>query len=62
MLGQSAGRLAIATKSSAAYQDFVRFKILAVEGLNRAIATFSKENADAILFASIAISNQESNW
>lgn len=62
VIAHSAGRLALVTKTSEAFEDAARFRTLALKGLNEAINSFSKDNADAILCASMCLSNQEHDW
>jgi hypothetical protein len=61
-MAHSAGRLALVTKLSVAFEDAARYRSLAMQGLNQAINSFSKDNADAILCASLCLSNQEPDW
>jgi hypothetical protein len=61
-MGHSAGRLALVTKISSAFEDATRYRTLALQGLNAAITSFTKDNADAILCASLCLSNQEHDW
>jgi hypothetical protein len=62
VMGHSAGRLALVTKISSAFEDATRYRTLALQGLNAAITSFAKDNADAILCASLCLSNQEHDW
>ena len=62
VMGHSAGRLALVTKISSAFEDATRYRTLALQGLNSAITSFTKDNADAILCASLCLSNQEHDW
>ncbi|KAE9373902.1 hypothetical protein N431DRAFT_504404 [Stipitochalara longipes BDJ] len=62
VMAHSAGRLALVTKLSAAFEDAARYRSLAMQGLNQAINSFSKDNADAILCASLCLSDQEPDW
>ncbi|KAL6831751.1 hypothetical protein V8C40DRAFT_237145 [Trichoderma camerunense] len=52
----SAQRLAVTTKSHEASQDAYQYRKQALHGLYRAMGCFSKENADAILAASLGCS------
>jgi hypothetical protein len=62
VMGHSAGRLALVTKISSAFEDAMRHRTLALQGLNAAITSFAKDNADAILCALLCSSNQEHDW
>lgn len=55
IMAKSAKRLAVVTRSTEALQDAARYQSLVLQGLNKAIHSFSKENADAVLCASISL-------
>lgn len=61
-MAKSAERLALVTKSTEALEDSARYKSLALKGLSKAIQSFSKENADAVLCASISLEYHASDW
>lgn len=52
----AAQRLAVTTKSYEASQDANHYRKLALYGLYRAMGCFSKDNADAVLAASLGCS------
>ena len=60
--GHSAARLAVVSKTSAAFDEATYYCNLAIQGLTRAINSFSRDNADAILCASLCLSNEEDGW
>jgi hypothetical protein len=62
IMAHSSERLALVTKLSTAFEDTIRYRSLAIQGLNKAIDSFSKDSADAILCASLCLSNQETDW
>lgn len=49
----SAQRLAVTTKSHEASEDAYQYRKQALHGLYRAMGSFSKDNADAVLGASL---------
>lgn len=61
-MAHSSQRLALMTKLSSAFENTTRYRSLAIQGLNKAIDQFSQDNADAILCASLCLSNQETDW
>ena len=62
MIVISANRLAYVTKSSAMLEDASFYQSLAVKGLRAALDSFSKENSDAVLAASILLLFQQKTW
>ncbi|KIX02968.1 uncharacterized protein Z518_06518 [Rhinocladiella mackenziei CBS 650.93] len=61
MMVISANRLASLTKSSNILEDVLHYQSLAVKGLQRALSSFSKDNSDAVLSASILLLFQQRN-
>lgn len=61
-MAHSTERLSYTTRLSEAYEETVKYRSLAFNGLAKAIDSFSKDNADAVLFASLCLSNQETDW
>jgi hypothetical protein len=61
-MGLSARRLANLSKSHSMLEDAGRYRNLAMKGVSEALSSFSKDNADAILCASIMIGDQQSDW
>ncbi|EXJ62117.1 hypothetical protein A1O7_02550 [Cladophialophora yegresii CBS 114405] len=55
----AANRLGRVTKLASVMEDAQHYQGLAIKGLRRALASFSKENADAVLGASISLMNQQ---
>lgn len=55
----AANRLGKITKLSSVLEDAVHYKTLALRGLRRALASFSKENADGVAAASISLMFQQ---
>ncbi|KIW70443.1 hypothetical protein PV04_02712 [Phialophora macrospora] len=55
----AANRLGRVTKLASVMEDAERYQGLAIKGLRQALASFSKENADAVLGASISLMNQQ---
>jgi len=62
MMAKSAQRLALLTKSSEAMEDAARYQYLALRGLNQAIISFSRDNADAVLCSSICFQYNANDW
>ena len=62
LIAESAQLLAIVTKSTLAVHDAALHCRLAIQGLNRAIASFSKLNMDAVLCATISLLYQQTEW
>ncbi|OCT50153.1 hypothetical protein CLCR_07226 [Cladophialophora carrionii] len=55
----AANRLGRVTKLASVMEDAQHYQGLAIKGLRRALASFSRENADAVLGASISLMNQQ---
>lgn len=55
----AANRLGKITKLASVLEDAVHYKTLALRGLRRALASFSKENADGVAAASISLMFQQ---
>jgi hypothetical protein len=55
----AANRLGRVTKLASVMEDAERYQGLAIKGLRQALASFSKENADGVLGASISLMNQQ---
>ena len=62
MLALSASHLGWITQNAATLNLSYHYRVLAMNGLHRAIDHFSIENSDAILGASITLSWQASEW
>ncbi|KEF51176.1 uncharacterized protein A1O9_12790 [Exophiala aquamarina CBS 119918] len=58
----SAKRLAHVTKEAGILDDAAKHHALAVQGLRKELATFSRENADAVLCGSILLLFQQDTW
>ena len=58
----AANRLAFVTKSASAAKEAVAHHALAIEGLRREMASFSRSNMDAVLTATLLIQSQQSDW
>lgn len=58
----SAKRLAQVTKEAGPLVDAAKHHALAVQGLRSELATFSRENADAVLAGSILLLFQQDTW
>jgi hypothetical protein len=59
---KSAKRLSLVTKNPTALNHAIRYRGLALSGLAAAVKSFSKQNADAILCASITLCDDEWDW
>jgi hypothetical protein len=57
----AANRLGRVTKLASVMEDAEHYKVLALKGLRRALASFSKDNADGVLAASISLMYQQQN-
>lgn len=62
ILALSAGHLAWITRNSDTKHLAYHHRSVAVKGLHKAMAAFSKDNCDAILAASILMSWQATEW
>lgn len=62
ILAFSACHLAYMTGSKETENLFYHHRVVAIKGLQKAISSFSKENCDAILAASMLLSWQTTEW
>ncbi|KAH8797756.1 hypothetical protein F5884DRAFT_814730 [Xylogone sp. PMI_703] len=62
LVALSAERMAAITKHSRAYVDAARYRIQAARTLNDALASFSRESANAILCTGILLAHQQNDW
>lgn len=62
ILALSAGHLAWITRNSDTKHLAYHHRSVAIKGLHKAMAAFSKDNCDAILAASIILSWQATEW
>ena len=59
---KSARRLSLVTKNPSALNHAICYRGLALSGLAAAVKSFSKQNADGILCASIILCDGEADW
>lgn len=62
VISYAASTLAIETKSLVADRDATFYQGVAARGVQHAIQSFSQENSEAILSASIALTLRTRNW